>query len=728
MRRALIILLAFSMLLSSAFIATADNSGTDDVDLSDFLFDNESVEISTVTPAFSEMLLVKETDSIAFYFYEKGMDIYVLDKRTGELYTNVLRNEYVEYTDFSASAASQLITVSAAEKNGAARDYILYDSASGDIKAESEISDGKLTLTLNVPSMEISFQTEFGIKDNAFYYRVIDSSISENGSGRITGISVLNNFGASRYDENGYILYPDGSGSIIKFKPNDESNAKMYQFGIYGDSDVNYLQIQKNITNNVYGALLPVFGISRGNGGLLAVIDEGDDDAKINIGVPGYQLPFVYRCFFSFRYRNYSSTTFNNVDVTSLVEKRSKSDRTVYYYLLNGDKNNYSGMAAVYREHLINKGILKEKVSMTEALLNIRTLCGVRKKSLFSSKVEVMTDFSQVQSIADTLRDGGVKNLDIVLSGWCDGGWDTLPTKSSAESSLGGTGKLKKLTEKLSSDKISISLEADLINADQDTGSFNKRKNAVRNYYGESFTDKTGKKYILDACDVMPGASEKFSFSKAGLNLLSAGSLVYPDFSNKSVSTRQDIINAYCDAIKDISQSGKRVSVNIGNGYTLGCADMIYNLPQRDSGNMISDYSVPFYQMVIHGYIPYTGSYANTHYDYNSCILEWAEYGCIPSYLITGENTSKLNDTDYNTLFSSEFNEWKERIMQTYKRFNTDFSKLLGSAIVSHEKINDSVSVVRYEGGKTVYVNYGNEPAEVDGITVPGKDYLISGD
>lgn len=728
MRKTTIILLIFSLFLSSVFIVTADNSDEPDVDLSDFLFNTETTEISTVTPAISDMTLIDETEDISFYFYEKGMDIYVLNKKNGTVWSNVLRNEYVEYTGFSASAASQLITVSAAEKNGAVRDYVLYDSSSGDIKAESKIDGKKLVLSITVPSMDISLSVEFGIKENAFYYRVIDSSISESGEGRITGISLLNNFGASRYDENGYILYPDGSGSIIEFKPNDESNAKMYQFSIFGDSDLNYLQLENSINNNVYGALLPVFGISQSKGGFLAVIDDGSDDAKINIGVPGYQLPSVYRCYFTFRYRNYSSTTFNNIDVTTLVEKRSKSDRTVYYYLLDGDDNNYSGMATVYREHLKSKKILNKKSDVKSLPLNIRFLCGVQKKSLFSSKVEAMTDFSEIKKITDELYGSDVKNLDIILSGWSKGGWDTLPTAKSAEKSLGGNGKLKNLISSLSKNKISVSLEMDPINANQDTGSFNKRKNAVRNYFGESFTDKTSKKYILDACDVMPNLIEKYSKFNAGFNLLSVGSLVYPDFSNSSVSTRYDIINAYLGAMGEIKKSGKEVSVNTGNGYVLGYADKIYSLPQRDSGNIISDYSVPFYQMVIHGYIPYTGNYANTHYDYNSSVLEWVEYGCIPSYLLTWENTSKLNETDYDTLFSSKFSEWKERILQTYKRLSTDFSDLAGLTITSHKKLSENLVAVSYENGKIVYINYADKSVAVNGITVPANDYIISGD
>lgn len=728
MRKASIILIAFFVLLSSVFVVTADDSGDSDVDLSDFLFDNETTDISTVAPAYSDMTLVDENERIAFYFHQTGMDVYVVDKATGTVWSNVLRNEYVEYTDFSISAASQLITVNAAETTGAIREYVLYDSSCRDIKADSEIADGKLLLMVTVPAMDLSFRVELGIEDDAFYYRVVDSSITEKGEGRITGISLLHNFGASRQDENGYILYPDGSGSVVTFKPNDESNAKMYQYSIYGDSDLTYLQMQKNQTNNVYGALLPVFGIAQSRSGFLAVIDEGDDDAKINIGVPGYQLPSVYRCFFSFRYRNFSGTTFNNVDVTTLVEKRSKADRTVYYHMLSGSNNNYSGMAAACREHLVDKGVLKKQEAQESIPLNIRALCGVQKKSLFSSTVETMTGFSQVQTIADELRAGGVSRLDLVLSGWCDGGWDTLPTKTGAESALGGTAALKKLVSALSSDGVSVSLEADAINADQNTGSFNKRKNAVRNSYGESFTDKTGKKYILDACDVMPGLFQRFSQYKAGVNLLSVGNLVYPDFSSKAVSTRQDVISAYCDAMQQAAQSGQRISVNTGNGYALGYVDSVYGLPQRDSGNTLSDYSVPFYQMVIHGYIPYTGSYANTHYDYTSCVLEWAEYGCMPSYLLTWENTSKLNDTEYNTLFSSEFSEWKDRILQTYETFNADFAELFGVSIVSHERRTDDLVAVRYENGKTVYVNYGSEPTAVDGITVPAQDYLISGD
>ena len=55
--------------------------------------------------------------------------------------------------------------------------------------------------------------------------------------------------------------------------------------------------------------------------------------------------------------------------------------------------------------------------------------------------------------------------------------------------------------------------------------------------------------------------------------------------------------------------------VSGGNSYSLPYADDIINAPDTQSDFYIIDAQVPFYQMIIHGYINYTGA------SLNLCIL-----------------------------------------------------------------------------------------------------------
>lgn len=727
MRRIKCVFLVLFMLASTALCVSAD---MDDNDLSNYLSfygDSESgTKISLEMPLLADMELVADNGRLSLYYYQDGADVYLINNATGKIWSNVLQKSYVYNEKNSSMYASQLLTVSAADYEGSVRDYVLYDSANTDIRATSLIQAGKLQLMIEIPSLEISFKVIFGIENDAFYYRIEDSSISEK-NGKLVQISLLNNLGASRTDEDGYIFYPDGSGAIMNFKENDESNVQLYQMSIYGSSDVTYSEIDKNKESNIYGNLLPVYGVSQHDGGFVAVVSGGDEDAGLYIASPGYQLSQVYRSYITFRYRTYSSTVFNDSELTQLVDKRTKTDREVFYYFLDGQDNSYSGMAVRYRKHLIDHGILTKRKGSEDYFLNIKLLCGVQKQSLFFNSVYKMTGFSDAMSIAKELKDDGIDRMNLALSGWGKGGWDALPTNLKAEGKLGGAGGLNKLAEYCSSENIPLSLDVDAIMADERTGKFNKRTNAVRNYFGESLTDKNGDRYILDACDVMPRLLKSFhkAHQGTGINLLTVGELVIPDCRNGDVSTRADIINAYSGFMKEAAKAGTRLTTEVGNAYILPYTDMIYGLPGNDSGYMISDRGVPFYQMVVHGYIPYTGQFGNTHYSYERCVLEWIETGSLPSYLLTKENSGRLENTDYDEVFSSEFVVWKEPVVKTYEKLYHDFSALQGLTIDRHEQLSGNVVRVAYSDGTQVYINYGEEAVTVDGVDVAGLDYSI---
>lgn len=728
MRRLKSFLLAVVMLLSVVTIVSADGGYSADIDISDLLFGETTEDISYATPELSSMELVAESENIKLYFNPTGLDIYVVNS-TGKIWSNVITDEYYHQETPVAEVSSQLITVNAADSKDNVNEYILYDSTNRNISADYSIKNEKLTLDVSIKNIDLSFKVIFGIEDDAFYYHVPDKDIKENG-GKIISLSLLENFGATRNDEDGYVFYPDGSGAITKFSKNNNASSSLYQFPIYGSSDLTYVQLERNWENNVYGALLPVFGMKQTNDGFLAVVDEGAADAKINIALPGYQLSDIYRAYITYNYRSYSTTEFNNTSISSLVSERTKVDRKCYFYSLSGESNNYSGMANRYREYLISSGVLKNKLTNENLLLSLELLCGVQKNGLFTKSLQKMTTFSQANEITKWFRDNGVKNIDVLLSGWSQGGWDTLPTAISAESKLGGKSDLSALNKYCTDNDISLSLSADAIMANSETGSFNARNHAVRNYFGDFFTDKTGDLYILNSARVFEDMYNKFNknYGAFGLNMLTVGKLAFPDYNNKDVCTTQEILDSYISVMKQAKKDGVRLSADTGNAYILPYVDMIYSLPQSSSGYTFSTESVPFYQMVVHGYISYTGTVGNTHYDYDRCILEWVETGSMPSYILTYQETSKLLETEYDEVFSSEFKVWDKKISETYKKLNADFADFQDETITSHSKLAEGVFKIEYSNGKTVYVNYNDAEYSIGENTIEGKDYLIIGE
>ena len=45
--------------------------------------------------------------------------------------------------------------------------------------------------------------------------------------------------------------------------------------------------------------------------------------------------------------------------------------------------------------------------------------------------------------------------------------------------------------------------------------------------------------------------------------------------------------------------------------------------------------------------------------------------------------------------------------------------------MMSHEKLSDTLSKVVYENGARLYVNYGSEQVQADGITIGPESYHV---
>ena len=73
---------------------------------------------------------------------------------------------------------------------------------------------------------------------------------------------------------------------------------------------------------------------------------------------------------------------------------------------------------------------------------------------------------------------------------------------------------------------------------------------------------------------------------------------------------------------------------------------------------------------------------------------------------------SAVKNTSYSMFCSSSYGIWKDRLVQS-------------AAMTGHRKLAENLYRTDYEGGWSVYVNYGSEPAQADGVTVPARGYSL---
>jgi hypothetical protein len=168
----------------------------------------------------------------------------------------------------------------------------------------------------------------------------------------IAGIALNEYFGAGTAEDEGYLLIPDGSGSLIDFQ-SPKKAAGRFSIPVYGEDATKGLRFREEISQS---CALPVFGISRNSQGFLAVIEEGASLASVS----GFKSNTEKRPFTSV------FTEFTLIDQSSVVLGEGEYDAkaytyqksihegnlSVHYSFLDNGRAGYVEMANRYREDL----------------------------------------------------------------------------------------------------------------------------------------------------------------------------------------------------------------------------------------------------------------------------------------------------------------------------------------------------------------------------------------
>ena len=128
-------------------------------------------------------------------------------------------------------------------------------------------------------------------------------------------------------------------------------------------------------------------------------------------------------------------------------------------------------------------------------------------------------------------------------------------------------------------------------------------------------------------------------------------------------------------------QSLGKVSVDYGFAYTLANVDTIHGIPTDSSHFVYLDETIPFYQIAIHGLIPYTGKPINLRDDGQIEWLRAIEYGAYPSFELTYKDTSQMKRTMEDRLFSSSYDYWFEKSLEEYEEFAYLYEQTAGQLI-----------------------------------------------
>ena len=139
----------------------------------------------------------------------------------------------------------------------------------------------------------------------------------------------------------------------------------------------------------------------------------------------------------------------------------------------------------------------------------------------------------------------------------------------------------------------------------------------------------------------------------------------------------------------------------------------------------MTDESIPWYYMIVSGNVSYSTLPGNRTGDLQQLKLQWIEYGATPTFELTANKSLNLYGTTYNALFSSEFAQWKDRVIEVTSELKTALKDVSGESIVKHEILSDKQVCVTYANGYRIVINYADEAFDFEGNAVKAQNYLV---
>ncbi len=582
-----------------------------------------------------------------------------------------------------------------------------------------------------VPKASFDITLEYSLTDDGFKVEVDPEKIKYVEDFQPIRIDILPYFNAADNKDSGFIFVPDGSGSLINLN-NNKNTVNTYEKRLF---ETDNTQAESELIAPYQESVLPVFALSGSKSGFYATIDSGYEEGGVAAGVSGVSSSYnnVYPFFDLLSHGNIS---YNSTNVASnvliLTENFITCKLAVSYHFTDGGTT-YSQIAVKYRELLQNQGILpKESVSDNVNIkVNLIGSAYVQKRFLGIPYTTIvsMTDYHQAAEILGSLE--GLTTEVNYINAMPGGSLQKNLTKFKPLSVLGSKKERKELAEKTERLTFSYFAQHATKIKNGDTAKKLDRSNARKYRYdivGRASVKGNSLKVLSPASLVKYADKAVKKFNKYDVDSVNIQDIGYILCSDFSVGAQYDRYEARLNVQKYLEKVSidRYVSITNGSVYSLAYADKITEIPVTHTGYKIEDTAVPFYQIVLSGLIPYsTGS------------VNCADVGIV-QFLKTVETGAQLQYTWYyekpeNLTYNSEnyYGMGYESTIEDAKayalKYKPLYEKIAGKAIVEHNYVSDTLSKTVYENGVTVYVNYSDTSAKVDGTSINALDYAVIG-
>ncbi|MGN0553666.1 MAG: DUF5696 domain-containing protein [Oscillospiraceae bacterium] len=706
---------------------------------------DEEVVIRTEEEALAAAELVAENDKLALYVNKSEVTLALVDKNTGKIWwSNPINADASsgKKAQIQELKAGMVVTYGEPSKRKTT-------TANSKVKGKAKISNvsNGITITYKYNAAKITVPVTYTLEDDYLKLSVNTSEIKEEDGDKLTTkLAFMTTFGAATTDESGYFVIPDGSGALINFN-NGKTGLKTYSSKVYGRDITPVEQTAPAVTEQIY---LPMYGIVKGNSGMMVVADKGDTAASINAYVSGQNKTDYNSCYFDFEIRTSDEYQMGASNDTPLkvFEKRGilvPEIEVRYYPVSNSDKSDidYVDIAEKYRDYLTSDYGVTKSESVKDVPLYV-DLYGatLKKESVLGLPVTMQhaaTTFDEAKDILAELNADGADNIVATYNEWTSADIsEKVSDKAKPASKLGGKSDFNDLLSYAESNNISIYPNVQNLTFKSGNGYWTITDTAIRvsNAYSRQFTYDLAygiENKFYDAMSLLaPKAYEKMfdnlakSYSKYGLNNISVGSastVIYGDYGRKATS-REMMKSIVQEGYQKLDDQVGSVLADGANAYVLPYVDRITDVPLNSSKFDIFDADIPLYQIVMHGLKSYSTAAVNGQAQIGDVILSAVAAGSSVNFDLMAEEANELKDTRYDVYFYADAEYWKKDAASVYTFVKEILSDVSEEQITGYKMLPNGNTETTYSNGTKITVNYADRTVTKGSNTYSLYDYI----
>ena len=718
----------------------------------------------TEEQALSEMEVYASNSKLTLYVNKKNCTFAVEDKNTGKKWwSSYFNTDSSNKTKVSKRSTILSIDVVSTESKTVETSVRAYEN---NVQKQCEKIDGGVRFTFSYDKYSIDIPVEVVINDNGTFTATVPSSLIQERNpetvGQETGYQLINvhlleNMGATAHNDEGMMIVTDGSGAVINYNNGTTSgDNNTYESKVYGEDLAVGKLFAGAITERVTMPVMATIN-KTDNSGLVMIATDGDAYAIEHAMVTGQNVTDLNSCWFEFALRTTDKYFMGNGNEPLTVYEANgikAGNVSVTYYPVYGEDLSYKDAVNVYRDYLINTIGVQKKTTADSAPYYLTLYGGtVKTQSVMGFPVDIQTaatTYKEALEIVQKLENEGVDNIKIIYEDFNEAGVvGNVAASFQYSSLLGGKGDYTEFRNYVEGKGYDLFPSCDIMEFYKSGNGYsftlNSSKQITKAYATQTpFELAFGLPHLTKATwtilspyyftDIFNKLSNSFREEGAtGISLNQASWLLYSDFSRenadgRSYFVREDTIGIMQKGYQQLKDNGLKVLAEAPNQYVIPYADQIKDVPLYSSNYDIFDYDIPFVEMVLHGLVPYTTKAINKSADAEELRLMALVTGTPIHYELMYENPNKFADSEYDTLYYTNYQGWLDRSVKEYKLFNDIVKSVSDAQITDYERISDHEMQSTFSNSTKIYVDLETGSITVNDQSYNAKDYGLGGD